>query len=56
LLGDRGMARHYNRSLFDCFETYMDMRRGFYAAETRWRDAPFWRRRRQPDDATGRVA
>lgn len=46
LLGDRSLARQYNRSVFDCFETYLHMRQGFYAAEDRWRDAPFWQRRR----------
>ncbi|MES2739753.1 MAG: FAD-dependent oxidoreductase [Pseudomonadota bacterium] len=45
LIGDRSLARHYNRSVFDGFEAYLHMRRGFYAAEARWRDAPFWRRR-----------
>ena len=45
LLGDVSLARHYHRSLFDSFETYLHMRRGFYAAEKRWPDAPFWRRR-----------
>ncbi len=45
LLGDRSLARHYNRSVFECFEAYLHMRRGFYAAEERWRDAPFWQRR-----------
>lgn len=39
------LARHYNRSLFDCFDTYRRMRRGYYGAEQRWPDAPFWRRR-----------
>lgn len=45
LLGDTSMARHYNRSLFDNFETYLHMRQGYYAAEQRWPDAPFWQRR-----------
>jgi hypothetical protein len=27
------------------WRTYVPMRREFYAAEARWRDAPFWARR-----------
>ena len=45
LAGDRGMAAGYRRSVFAAFETYLQMRRGFYGAEQRWRDAPFWQRR-----------
>lgn len=45
LIGDASLARHYNRSVYDCFETYLHMRRGFYDAEKRWPDAPFWQRR-----------
>ncbi|MGK5003671.1 tryptophan 7-halogenase [Janthinobacterium sp. LB2P70] len=45
LAGDRGMAAGYRRSVFAAFETYLQMRRGFYGAEQRWREAPFWQRR-----------
>jgi flavin-dependent dehydrogenase len=45
LAGERGMAAGYRRSVFAAFETYLQMRRGFYGAEQRWQDAPFWQRR-----------
>ena len=40
-----GMAAGYRRSVFASFETYLQMRRGFYGAEQRWPEAPFWQRR-----------
>lgn len=55
LAGEHGMASGYRRSVFAAFETYLQMRRGFYGAEQRWPDAPFWQRRTGRQGAAGDV-
>ena len=48
LLGRREPAYDYERWLDRCFAEYRTQRRSYYGLETRWRNAPFWRRRRSP--------
>lgn len=38
----------YERSMDEHFTRYLATRAQYYQAETRWPDAPFWRRRRSP--------
>jgi 2-polyprenyl-6-methoxyphenol hydroxylase-like FAD-dependent oxidoreductase len=45
LNGDATIAASYHRSLLNNFETYMRIRQGFYSAERRWSNSPFWQRR-----------
>lgn len=47
LNGDTQMAASYRQFLLKHFEHYLHMRQGFYRAEQRWADAPFWRRRQE---------
>lgn len=42
------MLESYQAGLKQSFETYIEMRAQYYKMETRWPEAPFWRRR-QPD-------
>lgn len=46
LVGDDGPAMAYERWLDGRFAEYWRARSDYYALETRWRDSPFWRRRR----------
>jgi flavin-dependent dehydrogenase len=48
LLGRPGPARDYERWLDARFEDYWTTRSAYYALETRWPTAPFWRRRVAP--------
>lgn len=41
---DRGLER-YGRSIMSAYEQYLDTRDEYYAAESRWPTARFWRRR-----------
>lgn len=43
--GDAGAFRAYQDRVFARFTAGMRLRAAFYAGETRWPDAPFWRRR-----------
>ena len=43
--GDAGAFNAYQDRVFARFTAGVRLRAGFYAAETRWPDAPFWRRR-----------
>jgi flavin-dependent dehydrogenase len=47
LNGDTQPATSYRQFLLKHFEHYLHMRQGFYRAEQRWPDAPFWQRRHQ---------
>lgn len=49
--GDAGAFRAYQDRVFARFTTGLRLRAAFYAAETRWPDAPFWRRRQFRDAA-----
>lgn len=46
LLGRDDPGVQYERWLDGAFEAYRHERRAVYARQTRWADAPFWRRRR----------
>ncbi len=43
-IGDIGLQK-YNRLMKEDYETYLETRQKFYQEETRWADAPFWKRR-----------
>ncbi|HEY0018420.1 MAG TPA: tryptophan 7-halogenase [Longimicrobium sp.] len=43
--GDSAPARAYEAAQDRAFVHYLHQRRDYYAQETRWPDAPFWRRR-----------
>jgi flavin-dependent dehydrogenase len=43
--GDRSAAQSYCDEISKEFARYMATRHRYYAAERRWPDAPFWRRR-----------
>lgn len=45
LKGDEGAINRHTQHLEAIYDAYLAHRRGVYAAERRWRDAPFWRRR-----------
>jgi flavin-dependent dehydrogenase len=42
---DTSVGTAYRKFLFTHFETYLQMRKGFYLAEQRWQHQPFWQRR-----------
>lgn len=44
-MGDEGAFNAYQDRIFARFTAGVRLRAGFYAGETRWPDAPFWRRR-----------
>jgi flavin-dependent dehydrogenase len=44
-LGNHDVGKAYSRFVLDHFGTYLDMRKGYYASEKRWENAPFWQRR-----------
>jgi flavin-dependent dehydrogenase len=46
--GDRSVVRMYGEDINKAFVEYLVMRYLYYAAEKRWTDASFWRRRRLP--------
>ncbi len=46
--GDRSAAQAYRDDIDRAFAEYLVTRYRYYAAEKRWPDAPFWRRRRLP--------
>ncbi len=43
--GNQEAGKAYSRFVLDHFGTYLDMRKGYYASEQRWRNSPFWQRR-----------
>lgn len=43
--GDEGAFGNYAATIAAEFDDYLRQRRAYYATETRWPDAPFWRRR-----------
>ncbi len=43
--GDYEAGKAHSRSMLDHFETYLQMRTGFYGVERRWGDGKFWGRR-----------
>ncbi|HEU4535301.1 MAG TPA: FAD-dependent monooxygenase [Polyangiaceae bacterium] len=45
LRGEGGAVERYAAHLLDVYRVYRQQLRAHYAAETRWPDAPFWRRR-----------
>jgi 2-polyprenyl-6-methoxyphenol hydroxylase-like FAD-dependent oxidoreductase len=45
LNGDHLTGANYNKFVLEHFDTYLRMRKGFYSAEKRWPDSPFWQRR-----------
>lgn len=45
LRGDRTLLEDYAAHLADIFRVYLSQLAAVYVAETRWPDAPFWRRR-----------
>lgn len=46
LAGDDSPARTYSRELSEEFDTYLLRQKAFYSREARWRDSPFWTKRR----------
>jgi flavin-dependent dehydrogenase len=44
--GEAGALEAYARGVERALDIYLEGRRRYYAAERRWPDAPFWRRRR----------
>ena len=46
LSSDKSLVGEYLRRLDSIYRAYRTHRDAFYAAETRWRDRPFWQRRR----------
>jgi flavin-dependent dehydrogenase len=48
-MGDRSAAQAYREDIGKAFAEYLATRHRYYAAERRWPDAPFWRRRRLPN-------
>lgn len=55
--GDRSAARAYREQLDKAFSEYLLTRYRYYATETRWPGAPFWRRRqRAPRPIAGSAA
>lgn len=45
LAGDESAFEQYSRDVINEYTQYLDTRSRYYAMETRWPDAPFWRRR-----------
>jgi flavin-dependent dehydrogenase len=43
--GDDSVGKAYSHNALEHFGTYLQMRKGFYNAEQRWLNAPFWQRR-----------
>jgi flavin-dependent dehydrogenase len=45
LNGDHTVGNEYSQKMMDHFGSYLAMRKGFYNAERRWSESPFWQRR-----------
>jgi hypothetical protein len=43
---DRSESDGYREDISKAFAQYLATRHGYYSAERRWPDAPFWRRQR----------
>ena len=52
LVGDFAALHDYGRSAEHSFDTYLRLRRKYYAREQRWRHAEFWQRRHGVVDLT----
>lgn len=51
--GDSALCSAYVPTMERFFSNFLDLRAKYYGTETRWRDSPFWRRRRIAPGRTG---
>jgi flavin-dependent dehydrogenase len=56
LRSDSEQAAAYATMVADRFNAYCRERDGFYSAESRWQDSPFWRRRKERFDRSRAAA
>jgi len=53
--GDHSAAKEYQHNVEKCFSEYLVTRYRYYAAEKRWPDSPFWRRRHAAPSPAARM-